>query len=122
MHFRIRKNVVQLVRNTYDANTKKAVASVVARMPLAEPVLTKEISAILTAKEVEEAKEWIDTQHRVNALHSELAALELADKLVLAAQWFERSADSHLARNAAHQILQSWQRLRVVLKKKGLIE
>jgi hypothetical protein len=122
MHFRTRKNVVQLVRNTYDANTKKAVATVVARMPLAEPALTAEIRMLLTPKEAEEAQNWIEAQHRLNTLKGELAVLELADKFGLAAQWFEQNADSNAARNAAEQILRSWQRLRTVLKKKGLIE
>ena len=122
MHFRVRKNVVQLVRNTYDAKTKKAVASVVGRMPLAEPVLTNEISGMLTSDEVAETKEWIETQHRLAALRSELAALQLAESLDLATQWFDRNPESKAARNEAPQIVQSWQRLRAVLKKKGFIE
>jgi len=122
MHFRNRKNVVQLVRNTYDPGSKKAVASVVARMPLAEPVLTEEIRNLLTEPEVQEVVAWIEDQHRVAVLRGELAVLELADNLALAARWFERNADSNVARNTAPQILQSWQRLRMTLKKAGLFE
>jgi len=85
MHFRNRKNVVQLVRNTYDPGSKKAVASVVARMPLAEPVLTEEIRNLLTEPEVQEVVAWIEDQHRVAVLRGELAVLELADNLALAA-------------------------------------
>ncbi|MBG9388181.1 hypothetical protein [Caenimonas aquaedulcis] len=122
MHFRIRKNVVQLVRNTYDATSKKAVASVVGRMPLTDPILTDEIRGQLSPSEISETEEWIAEHHRLTALRTELAVFELATNIDLAAKWLEQNAASDVARNAAPQILQSWQKLRAILRKADLVE
>lgn len=122
MHFRIRKNVVQLVRNTYDPETKKSVATVVARMPLAKPALTGEMRKVLTPQECIQTQDWIDSRHRVVALRAELAVLELPAHLEMAAEWIESNARSPAAMQIAPRIVQSWQKLRQQLKRAGLID
>jgi hypothetical protein len=122
MHFRVRKNVVQLVRNSYDPASKRAVAKVVARMPLEAPELTDELSAVLTPQELNETRDWIESHHRMHVLRSELAALELPEAMHLAAGWFEKERGSVHAKNAAQAVVGAWQQLRRVLRDQSLIE
>jgi hypothetical protein len=122
MHFRIRKNVVQLVRNTYDPESKRAVAKVVGRLLLDAPKLTDELRSALTDQEVQETLEWIDSHHRTRVLRSELAALELPDAMQMAAHWFEKERGSASAKNAAQAVVAAWQQLRRVLRDHSLIE
>jgi hypothetical protein len=122
MHFRVRKNVVQLVRNTYDPASKKAVATVVGSLALTAPTLTDEIASKLTSDELAEVKTWIESQHHVAALQIELAALQLPSSIALATQWFEQSQREEAALKLTPQILEAWQRLRTVLKRRRLID
>ena len=121
MHFRVRKNVVQLVRMEYRPEIKGGRAVVVGSVKLADPVLTEDLRAALTSDEVAEFQEWLATKHRVDTLEQELAALTLVDALQRAEAWFARAGDSAAARNAAGQIVPAWQSLRRTLSKKGLL-
>ena len=121
MHFRVRKNIVQLVRTAYDATEKKPKATVVGRMPLDQPEITDELRSLLTPSEVVEAQDWISGQHRVAMLREELAALSLAENLELADRWFARQGDSQAAAAAAASTLAAWQSLRRTLKARGLL-
>jgi len=121
MHFRVRKNVIQLVRTTYDGSTKKPRAAVVGRMPLDNPALTAELTARLSEAEIAETQTWIGSQHRVAVAREELAALTLAETLELANRWYLRNGDAAVASAAAAQLLPQWQALRKTLKNKGFL-
>jgi hypothetical protein len=121
MHFRIRKNVVQLVRTTYDPTDKKPKAAVVGRIPLGNPEVTESLRGALTPEEAVELEDWIAGQHRVAMLREELAALSLADQMDMAERWFARQGDSRAATAAAAEMLPAYQRLRKTLKSKGLL-
>lgn len=121
MHFRRRKNVVQLVRTSYDPAAKKPKATVIGRMPLRQPKLSPELKRKLTEAEIAETKAWIEGQHRMNSLREELAALTLPESIVLANRWFSRSADEPAAAALIPQLLPALQSLRKTLRKQGLI-
>jgi len=121
MHFRLRKHVVQLVRTSYDPDTKKPKAVVVGRMPLKEPKLSAELRSQLTENEITEAEEWIEGQHRMNTLKEELAALTLPESIAAANRWFSRNADDPAAAALVPQLLPALQALRKMLRRKGLL-
>jgi len=121
MHFRVRKNVIQLVRTTYDGATGKPRAQVMGRMSLAAPEVTPELEACLTEAEIAEARAWIGTQHRVAMAREELAALTLAETLDLANRWFARNGDATVSVAVAAQLLPQWQALRRTLKLQGFL-
>ena len=121
MHFRQRKNVVQLVRTTYDPATKKPRAAVVGRMPLRQPKLSPELKSKLTEAEIAEAEEWIDGQYRMNSLKDELAALTLPESISAAHRWFSHNADNPAAAAIMPQLLPALQALRKILRKQGLL-
>jgi hypothetical protein len=121
MHFRLRKNVVQLVRTSYDPATKKPKAAVVGRMPLGQPKLSPELKRELTEAEIAEAEAWIEGQHRMNSLKEEFAALTLPESISLASRWFSRNADSPAAAAVIPQLLPALQSLRKMLRKQGLL-
>lgn len=116
MHFRIRKNIVQLVRTNYDPQTKKPKTSIVGNMPLAAPIITDKLKGLLSDQEIEEAELWIEHNNRLNLLQEELAALCLADTLNLANRWFKRQGESQAAIIAVENILPELRALRTTLK------
>jgi hypothetical protein len=121
MHFRLRRNVVQLIRTLYDPATKKPKAVVIGRMPLRDPEVTPELKRMLTDAEIAEAEAWIDVNHRLNSLKEEFAALTLPESLALANRWFSRNADSPGAATIVPQLVPEFQSLRRLLRKKGLL-
>lgn len=121
MHFRIRKNVVQLVRTTYDSHGKKAKAVIVGRMPLDAPALGSELLKQLSEAEVRETQAWIEGQHRTAMLREELAALTLAETLAQATRWFSRNGEAPSAATALARVLPELQALRRSLKSAGLL-
>ena len=121
MHFRLRKTVVQLVRTTYDPDTKKSKTVVVGRMQLKQPKLSAELKSKLTEEEIVEAREWIDGHFHVNSLKEELAALTLPESITAANRWFSRNMDNPAATAIALQLLPAFKNLRKVLRGKGLL-
>ena len=121
MHFRIRKNVVQLVRTTYNSETKKPKAEVVGRIPLNEPAITDELRKKLSAAEAAEAEFWITNQHRMTSIREELAALTLGETLNMANRWLTRQGDTETASAAAAAFLPELQALRRTLKAQDLL-
>lgn len=122
MHFRVRKNVIQLIRTNYDAGKKRAVSSTIGSVKLATPVLTDTLRQQLTADEIIEFESWIESHHRVNALREELAALSLPETLSLAEKWFAQENDSAAARRVATEVLFHWQSLRKLFSRNGLLD
>lgn len=122
MHFRIRKNVVQLIRTTYDASKKKGVNTTVGAVKLGNPELTPELQRDLTAEEIAEFESWVKTQHRATMLREELAAMSLAETISQAEKWFEREGDSADARTLSTEIIFQWQSLRRLFAKHGLLD
>ena len=121
MHFRLRKNVVQLVRTMYNPDPQQPTAEVVGRMPLKQPKLSPELKSKLTEDEIAEVGEWIEGQFRVNSLKEELAALTLSESITAANRWVPRNADKPAATAIALQILPEFKTLRKMLRGKGLL-
>ena len=90
MHFRIRKNVVQFIRTTYDPELKRPKAAVIGRIPLGNPIISKDLRAKLTEEEYVQACAWIEHEQRTTGLREELAARTLAETLAAANRWFQR--------------------------------
>lgn len=122
MHFRVRKNVIQLVRSTYDASLKRGVATVVGTVGLHRPALSDELRAALTAEEAAEFELWLQTQRRADALREELAALSLSQSMLQASKWFAQAGGTPTARTMAAEIVFQWQSLRRELVAQGLLD
>lgn len=122
MHFRIRKNVIQLIRTTYDNSKKKGNNAIVGTVILSAPELTDELALKMTDAEISAFQTWLQTHHRTVMLREEMAALTLAETMDLAEKWFERENDSSVAQSVAQDIIFRWQSLRKMFVKKGLLE
>ncbi len=122
MHFRLRKNVIQLIRITYDDAKKKGNNTIIGTVKLSNPVLPDELRLKLTTEEIKAFDIWLNTQHRTERLREEIAALTLAESMVLAEKWFEREGDSKGAQMVANDIVPQWHNIRRLLVKKGLLE
>jgi hypothetical protein len=122
MHFRTRRNVVQLVRTTYDQVGKKPKATVVGRLRLDQPELTPELRAALNAQELSETQAWLEGNYRTQMLREELAALTLPETLAMANSWFARNRQSPAAAAAASTLLPNLQALRRTLKSGGFLD
>ena len=122
MHFRVRKNVVQLIRTTYDKSRKKGNNAIIGTVRLAKPELSAELRRELKAEEIAAFDAWVKTQRHTDALREELAALTLAETVARAERWFEREGDSVAARAAVAEVVLQWQTLRRLLARKGLLD
>ncbi len=116
MHFRIRKNVVQLIRTEYNLETQKPKAAVIGKMPLSNPVITQELAGLLSTDELNEAKAWINHNNRIMLLREEMAALTLAETLSLANRWFKRQGESEAAIAVAADLGHELNAIRKTLK------
>jgi len=122
MHFRVRKNVIQLIRTTYDGSKKRGNNAIIGTVKLVSPELSDELRGALTAAEITDFETWLKTHRRSDALREELAALTAAETMAQAEKWFEREGDSVAARNAARDIIFHWQSLRRLFSKNGLLD
>jgi hypothetical protein len=121
MHFRERNQIIQIIRTKYDAAEKKGKNEIVGRMRRANPKLTDELTATLTKEERKEVAAWIESYATAAGLKRELAARTLHEQLALAQEWFADQKGDH-ARLLAASLLPAWVRLRLTLKKNGLID
>jgi hypothetical protein len=122
MHFRVRKNVIQLIRTTYNGSKKKGDNTIVGTVQMSSPELSKELHAKLTAPEITAFENWLETQHRADLIREQFAALTLAESLTKATKWFEREGNTTVARTVAADLVLHWQTLRKTLAKNGLLE
>jgi len=121
MHFRERNQIVQIIRTKYDAAQKKGKNEIVGRLQRANPKLTDELTAALTKEERKEVAAWMEGYGTLARLQREIAARTLLERLGLAQEWFvEQKGDE--ARLLAASLLPAWARLRITMKKNGLIE
>jgi len=116
MHFRVRKNVVQLVRTSYLEGEKRPEAKVVGSMSLANPQITEELQRALTPAELGETQQWIEQQHRLITLKEELAAMQLAENMDMAKRWLKREKQSAAALRIGGEVRDSMNSLRNILK------
>jgi hypothetical protein len=121
MHFRERGNIIQLIRTTYDSSAKKGKNQIVGRLIRANPQVSDDLKAALTAGEREELAAWIQGRATSERLKKELAARTLEEHLTLAREWFRQQKGDE-ARALAATLSPAWVQLRAVLKRNGLIE
>jgi hypothetical protein len=116
MHFRVRKNVVQLVRTSYVGGEKKPEAKVVGSLSLASPQITEELQQALSPGELGETQQWIEQQHRLITLKEELAAMQLAENMDMAKRWLKREKQSAAALRIGDEVREALHSLRKILK------
>jgi hypothetical protein len=121
MHFRERGQFVQVIRTVYDADKKKGKNEIVGRLPLVDPEIDAQLEAALTAEERKEVIAWIDGHATLGRLRREIAVRTLPEQLALAESWFSGNKGDD-ARFLAAALFRAWVKLRVLLKRDGLIE
>lgn len=121
MHFRIRKNVIQLIRTHYDPSTKKGKNTIIGKVSLANPQIDDTLRQQLSPEELAAFNAWLSIIHRAAILEEELAALSLTETLAKARRWFTREGSSGAASVAVMGLVAEWQSLRKVLQQHGLL-
>lgn len=121
MHFRERAQMVQLVRTSYDPNTKKGKSEIVGRLAKGNPKVSDALQATLTPQERKELAAWLAGRATVERLKRELAVRSLPEQLALAEEWFATQKGDD-ARLLAASLVPAWSRLRFALKRNGLVE
>lgn len=79
MHFRMRSNVVQMIRTTYDADSKRGKNEVVGTVQRRNMVLSDQIAAKLTAEEKQEFETFAEAYRNSTALQAKVYAYQIAD-------------------------------------------
>jgi len=122
MHFRFRKNIVQVVRTTYDPATKRPRTEIVGRLLRSDPKADPELMLACTPAEVEEVHRWIGSHMKTEAVAAEHAARSLAGQMAKAGDWFAATDDLDAARILAAELHQQWSKLRSQLRRRRLLE
>ncbi len=122
MHFRFRKNLVQVVRTTYDPATKRPRTEIVGRLLRSDPRADPALLSACTPAEVEEVHCWIGSHMKAEAVAAEHAARSLAGQMAKAADWFAATDDLESARLLATELHQQWSKLRSQLRRRSLLE
>lgn len=94
MHFRTRNRVIQVIRTTYDAASKKPKAQVLGSLNKASPEISDELRLSCKPAELLEIKAYIKNQASLDRLELELAARTLVRQMEKAAQWFDTATAS----------------------------
>ena len=122
MHFRLRNNIVQVIRTTYDPASKKPRAEIVGRLDRTDPEPGPELLAACTPAEAEEVRRWVAGHMRAHAIAAEHAARTLVQQFAEAARWFATTQDLESARALAADMQQQWVKLRNQLRRGGLLD
>jgi|GEM_PF-1315378 len=121
MHFRLRNNVVQIIRVTYDPQTKRGKNAIVGRLNKANPVITDELKKGCTEGELSEITQWIQNAQRKHSIQNEHAALTAAEQLQATAAWMAAQTDQAHAQKVYDQIRTAWLKVRQQAASAGLI-
>lgn len=116
MHIRVRNQVAQLIRTTYDPATKKGKNTIIGRVKLDSLELDDALREALTPEELDQFKAWRENHALVHQLRSQLAALTLPEAMAEASRWLSANPDSEAARAAAANIQRELLTLRRALK------
>lgn len=123
MHFRVRKNVIQLIRTTFfDESRRKGNNAIFGTVKLGKLELSNELRDARTTEEIAAFENWLKTQRRSDALREELAALTTAETMLQAEKSFDWEGDPVAACTAARDIFYHWQSFRHLFTKNGLLD
>ena len=122
MHFRTRNKIIQVIRTTYDANSKKGKNEIVGRMPAANPQINDAMIESLSASELQEVEQWLEGQARLNSMQYELAAKTLNETISKATNWFAATSNKEEARTVYAGINQAMRGLKKAVTQAGLLE
>ena len=121
MHFRERGQIVQIIRTSYDPSSKKGKSEIVGRLVKSNPKISETLEKALSAAERKEVNAWIAGNATVQRLKRELAVRNLAEQLAFAEEWFADNKGDD-ARLLAASLVTGWTRLRVAMKRNGVVE
>ncbi len=79
MHFRPRKNAIQLVRTTYDATTKRGRYATIGNVPKSSLALTDDVAAKLTPEEKQEFETFVTNYRNTTALQAKVYAFQFPE-------------------------------------------
>jgi len=112
MHFRTRNKTIQVIRTTYDADSKKGKNEIVARMPAANPRINDDMIDSLSSSELQEVEQWLEGRARLDSMQNELAAKTLNEAINKAAKWFAATSNKEEAQTVYAGINQAMRGLR----------
>lgn len=92
MHFRIRNRVIQVIRTTYDATTKKPKAQVLGTVNKLQPEISDELRLTCKPQELAELKAYIKNQQQLARLDLEMAARSLVMQMQKTAEWLDTAS------------------------------
>ncbi|MFW5329387.1 hypothetical protein [Hydrogenophaga sp. ZJX-1] len=92
MHFRIRNRVIQVIRTTYDATTKKPKAQVLGTVNKLQPEISDELRLTCKPQELAELKAYIKNQQLLARLDLEMAARSLVTQMQKTAEWLDTAS------------------------------
>lgn len=122
MHFRTRNKIIQVIRTTYDADSKKGKNEIVARMPAANPQINDAMIESLSSSELQEVEQWLEGRTRLDSMQNELAARSLNETINKAAKWFAATSNKEEAQTVYAGINQAMRGLKKAVAQAGSLD
>lgn len=123
MHFRQRSKAIQVIRTSYDPNTKGAKNQIVGKILKENPQVSEALKSACSPEELKEVSVWLEQYRGFELLKNEYAAKSLPEQLALATTWFElQQPKDENARALATSVFVEWAALRNILKKQQLLD
>lgn len=117
MHFRSRNRVIQVIRTTYDPDTKKPKAQVLGTLDKATPEISDELRLSCKPAELEEIKAYVKNQLSLSRMELEFATRTLVAQMQKAGEWLDTAIASTENEVLAAQISQEIPLLRKKLQR-----
>lgn len=112
MHFRDRGNSVQVLRITYEEESKRPKQTVLGRIPKKTMEPEEDLLKAATPEEQEEIRAWIERNSRILAAKAQATAYSLPEVVRSVVRYFE-TATNEAEREALHgMMLEASKRLR----------
>lgn len=122
MHFRQRSKAIQVIRTTYDSQTKRAKNQILGSILKGNPQVSEQLNAACSPAELKEVNAWLEQYRGFELLKNEYAAKSLPEQIALAAAWFEQQPQDDNARLLATSVFFEWAALRNIFKKQQLLD
>ena len=116
MHFRDRGNSIQVVRITYDEETKRPRQTVLGRIAKRTMTPEEELLKAATPAEQAEIRAWIERNSRIVAARAQVEAYSLPEVVRAAIRYFKSVTDETERATLQDMMLEASKRLRRVAR------
>jgi hypothetical protein len=120
MHFRVRGNSVQVVKTIVDKKTLSSKSVPVGSANIQTGVLSEPLLSSLSAKELQEVRQWLHSRQQFERMRKEVDARLLEQRIYDVIAWLQEDPPRELAVTVVDDALRAMGAFRHVATRRGL--